>query len=134
MVDGYFESLRIFNNFVGEGFSKWKADIDLKDVAVFLILILQHTLLLVSTFVNSLDSYSSRICICVVIFICVSAFVVKKYSHHVWLLADLKSDSISQTRVLRDGEDDEDDPDHTDTDIDEMLRSKSWLVRFDPSE
>ena len=58
-------------------------------------------------------------------FICVSAFVVKKYSHHVRLLADLKSYSISQSRVLRDGEDDEDDPDHTDTDIDNILRSKS---------
>ena len=49
---------------------------------------------------------------------------MKKHSHHVRLLADLKSDLISQSRVLRDGEDDEDDPDHTDTNIDKMLRSK----------
>ena len=47
--------------------------------------------------------------ICIHIF--VSAFVVEKYNRHVRLLSHLKSDLISQPRVFRDGEDDENNPD-----------------------
>ena len=51
---------------------------------------------------------------------------MEKYSRHIRLFADLTSDLISQHRVLRDGEDDKEDPDK-----DIYLRSKSKHVRFD---
>ena len=85
---------------------------DLKDVAVLLALPLQHALLFISAFAETHFQHQ-------IFLICVYsnlhmyyAFVVEKYSHHVWLFSDMTSNLISQSRVLRGGEDNENYPEH----------------------